>query len=86
MLDPVIRAVLVLFLILTATCDASAAPAEDAKTTWTVGVLANAANMEEPILDAFRQRLRELGYVEGKNLRIEFRTARSEVSRLPKTC
>lgn len=39
--------------------------------------------MDEPILDAFRQTLRELGYVEGRNLRIEFRTARSDVNRLP---
>jgi putative ABC transport system substrate-binding protein len=38
----------------------------------------NAAN-----LDAFRQGLRELGYVEGRNMRIEYRSADGRSERFP---
>jgi putative ABC transport system substrate-binding protein len=34
-------------------------------------------------VEAFRQRLRELGYVEGKNIAFEFRVAENKLDRLP---
>ncbi len=36
-----------------------------------------------PLLDAFRQGLRELGYVEGQNIRLEYRFAELRLERLP---
>jgi putative ABC transport system substrate-binding protein len=62
-----------------------AAPlAAEAQQVYRIGVLEtistalNAAN-----LDAFRQGLRELGYVEGRNLVIEYRGADGKIERLP---
>jgi putative tryptophan/tyrosine transport system substrate-binding protein len=37
-----------------------------------VGVLTQADNERAPILDAFREGLRDLGYVEGRNVILEF--------------
>src|SRR5262245_45392132 len=36
-----------------------------------------------PITDAFRRQLRELGYIEGQNLVIEYRLAEGNAERLP---
>ena len=38
---------------------------------------------DDPIYEAFRGGLRELGYVEGRSIRIEFRTAQGRADRLP---
>src|SRR5262245_22902638 len=61
-----------------------AARAQQTGTAHRIGVLevleagSNVAN-----LNAFRQRLRELGYVEGRNLVIEYRSADGRAERVP---
>ena len=46
-----------------------------------VGILSVADSERAAIWDAFRQGLRDLGYVEGRNIIIEFRLARGNLSR-----
>ncbi len=46
-----------------------------------VGLLTQADNERAPILDAFREGLRELGYVEGRNVILEFRFASGDLAR-----
>jgi ABC-type uncharacterized transport system substrate-binding protein len=48
-----------------------------------LGYLALAADRDDPIVEAWRQGLRELGYVEGSTIRVEFRTAQGHPDRLP---
>lgn len=48
-----------------------------------IGILSSANPRSAPIFQAFEQRLRELGYVEGQNVTIEFRNAEGQLDRLP---
>src|SRR5262245_25417442 len=48
-----------------------------------VGVLSPAPPAPWPDLDAFRQGLHDLGYVEGQNLLLEYRYADWQLDRLP---
>jgi putative ABC transport system substrate-binding protein len=48
-----------------------------------VAILSTGNPRSAAIYQAFEQRLRELGYVEGKNLVIEFRNAEGRTERLP---
>ena len=47
-----------------------------------IGYLAARSN-PEPRDEGFRQRLRDLGYIEGKNIAIEYRYAHGKIERLP---
>jgi len=50
--------------------------AQQAKKVWRIGFLAaTSPSVEAARIEAFRQGLRELGYVEGKNIVIEWRWA-----------
>ena len=49
-----------------------------------IGCLAgNSSSAESPRVEAFRQGLRDLGYVEGKNIAIEYRYADARFDKLP---
>src|SRR5262245_58491816 len=49
-----------------------------------IGYLSNASpSAESPRLDGFRQALRDLGHIEGKNIVIEYRSAEGKPDRLP---
>jgi putative tryptophan/tyrosine transport system substrate-binding protein len=59
------------------------AEAQQPKKVPRIGYLSNAsASANSPRLEAFRQGLRELGYVEGKNIVIEARFAEGKLDRL----
>ncbi len=60
-----------------------AGDAQQATKLWRVGHLGYAYRAAAKDLEAFRHRLRDLGYVEGKNLVIESRSAESGFERLP---
>jgi len=47
-----------------------------------IGVLSPGSSGPSPLFDAFRQGLRELGYVEGQNIRLEYRFAETRLERL----
>ncbi len=74
------RALLVLPLVL-----AGLASAQSRK-VWRIGFL-GAASADSPVwgrrVEGFRAGLRELGYIEGKNIVIEFRWAQGSAERLP---
>jgi len=60
------------------------ARAQQAQKINRIGILTPAPSDQTPIFAAFRQGLREHGYIEGQNTRIEFRSARGDSSLLPK--
>jgi len=76
------RRLFFLALALNLATSATAAYAQQPKGIPVVGVLVVAAGQDDPIVLALRQGMRELGYVEGRNIRIEVRTAQS-MDRLP---
>jgi putative ABC transport system substrate-binding protein len=61
---------------------APAASAQQTKVT-TIGVLVRGAPGWQQFWQLFREALRELGYVEGKNIQFEFRSDQGDISRLP---
>jgi putative ABC transport system substrate-binding protein len=60
-----------------------AAEAQQAAKVARIGYLSSNLAASPHLHDAFRQGLRDLGYVEGRNLVIEYRDAEGKVERLP---
>jgi putative tryptophan/tyrosine transport system substrate-binding protein len=59
------------------------AEAQQTNRTARIGYLATGGAASNPLYEAFIQGLRELGYVEGQNVVIEYRSANSRTERLP---
>jgi putative tryptophan/tyrosine transport system substrate-binding protein len=57
--------------------------AEQQGKMFQIGILSPATSSSTKAFDAFRDGLRELGYVEGANIRIEYRLAAWDFGRLP---
>jgi putative ABC transport system substrate-binding protein len=59
--------------------------AQQAKKIPRVGYLATGADPSgrSPFVEAFRQGLRDLGYIEGKNILVEYRYAEGKLNRVP---
>src|SRR5436190_13785330 len=60
-----------------------AAEAQQAAKVARIGYLTTSLGASPHLPEAFRQGLRDLGYVEGRNLVIEYRDAEGKVDRLP---
>jgi putative ABC transport system substrate-binding protein len=60
-----------------------AADTQPAEKVHRIGRLSPSLPESDPPLEAFQQGLRDLGYVEGQNLRIEYRYAEEKPERLP---
>ena len=75
-----------LYLMLLATFFSALAPlaqAQQPEKIYRLGVLSQGFPAPSPDIEAFRQGLRDLGYVEGKNLLIEYRYAEGRGGRYP---
>jgi putative tryptophan/tyrosine transport system substrate-binding protein len=59
------------------------APAQQPGKVYRIGILSPAERPDTKIFDAFRQGLADLGYIDGKNITIEYRLAAGHFSRLP---
>ena len=78
------RVALVALLAVSLLAAPLAADAQQAGKVPRIGFLSLTSPSDRPpLLDAFRQRLRELGWVEGQNIVIDYRYAEDRVDRLP---
>ena len=73
------------FLSLAASLLATPLPveAQQAGKVYRIGILEQGGLRASPSQEAFRQQLRELGYIEGQNLILEYRLAEGRAERLP---
>jgi putative ABC transport system substrate-binding protein len=80
------RLILVVILMLVLLVAPPAADPQPPPKVPRIGMLLTFSSDEPEVrggLDSFRQALRELGYVEGRNIAIEFRSAEGRVERFP---
>jgi len=72
-------------MVLTATLASAVPPAiaQQPGKVFRLGILSPAARPDTKIFDAFRKGLADLGYIDGQNIRIEYRLSAGDFSRLP---
>jgi putative ABC transport system substrate-binding protein len=58
------------------------AEAQQPKTVFRIGYLSSSDPVTDPRFAGIRQRLRELGYIEGQNITIEYRNSEGKLDRL----
>src|SRR5262245_8369842 len=74
----------IIALVVTFTFGGAVALAQQPKKVPRIGLLfVVSASAAKGRIDAFRQGLRDLGYVEGKNIVIEYQNAEGKLERLP---
>jgi len=71
------------FLLATLVLGVNVVSSQPAKKVFRIGVMSTDGNRAKPAWVAFRKGLRELGYVEGQNLTVEFRNAEGHAERAP---
>jgi putative tryptophan/tyrosine transport system substrate-binding protein len=71
-----------LVITITLTLDGVVLEAQQPEKVHRIGLLIAASNVIAPLIDAFRQGLRELGYVEGNNYILEIRGGGAKADRL----
>jgi putative ABC transport system substrate-binding protein len=74
--------VAVLILVLSLLAAPLAAEAQQAGRVYRIGILTLSVASSTPIFEGFREGLREHGYVEGRNIALEFRFAQGSPERL----
>jgi putative tryptophan/tyrosine transport system substrate-binding protein len=57
--------------------------AQQPKKVYRIGYLSSGASSASETTEVLRQRLRELGYIEGKNIAFEYRSAEGKIDRFP---
>src|SRR5690349_9411529 len=73
-----------LLLIIALMVAGSAAQAQQPAKIFRIGFLDNStASGNAPLLETFRQEMRKLGWIEGKNFTLEYRYAEQKLGRLP---
>jgi putative ABC transport system substrate-binding protein len=74
----------VVLVVVVVACAFSEASAQKREPMPRVGILTPVASAAaKPLWDAFREAMKELGYVEGKSVVYEYRSAEGQLDRLP---
>ncbi len=74
---------LITFLLASSSAQAAQQIGQITRIGFLTGQNAPVSNTVDPNVDAFRQSLRQLGYIEGKTLIVEYRGASGKIERMP---